>query len=211
MAFAGATAYTQPLAIQVFNAEYSTHVSGKVGSTIYVDRTLVSPEPVSDSFDLFVDRAHMQASATAGLFHVEGSAHSGWAGSASFATNRLWFSPVTDQTQTIAIEYREGGLPFCWGSVTLVDTTSNTELWNFALPADSAVYPPDYFTSVETDFFASHQYELMTAVGMGSSSDSESALIQVTGFALVPEPSTAFLLACGAACLVLRRRRCSAF
>jgi len=58
-----------------------------------------------------------------------------------------------------------------------------------------------------TDFVASHQYELMLWTHSGAQDDWSGATLQLTGLEVVPEPSTTAVLSVGTVLLIYRQRR----
>jgi hypothetical protein len=139
----------------------------------------------------------------------------------AIATNQIQFSPLMDATQTVGLRF------FGWnewyysaGSVRLFDATAGVELWNYGwegqdrrnVPWIDPVGGTDWRAAAalnpETDFLASHQYELTMYTVTGANHDDQRILIQLTGLEVIPEPSTTLLLAvCGAALVILRRRK----
>jgi hypothetical protein len=212
------------LGVLVSGAQFTTYVEASgydatTGPIPSVSRNNVSATPISDELAFPVSWANVTnyAIANAGLLtsHVQ----TGWGIAYASATSQLWFSPLSDQTQTIGIYISCGGLSVSDdGSVSLLDLTSNTELWNYSwgmanvppanFPWNSGPYSTANF-NVDTDFFASHQYELTMETASQAGSDDESAQIQLTGLAVVPEPSSTSLLLtiCSASLMFIRRQR----
>ena len=220
--------YAQPLNVVVSGAQYTTYVEASgYPYTTYpsISRTTTSSSPISDEIDLPYDKFPPNttgninhAITVASLFEV--SAQTGWGMANASATSQLWFSPLVDQTQTVGIIIHNNTFgPWTEGSISLLDLTSNSELWNYGwsfgfnqrsgnVPWDpGSEYTVANF-NLDTDFLASHQYELTMETGSQAGDDMESAQIQLTGLQVVPEPSTTLLLAaCGAALVISRRRR----
>ena len=224
----------QPLYVTVSSAQYMTYVEGfqetnNDGTGYAVSRTTTSPVPISDELDTtvmlpFGQTGTNHAIANAGLFGV--SDQTGWGFANAEAVSQIWFSPMADQTQTLNIyisaEGRGEPYAFTSGQISLLDLTANHEVWNYSWdeggsafvpvqvpPGDNIPWEPFSGTvnfTVDTDFLASHQFELTMIVCSNAGDDSETAQIQLTGLQAVPEPSPAFLLTlCGAA-LAIRRR-----
>jgi hypothetical protein len=216
--------HAQPLSVQVSGAQFTTYVEahGVVAAQppVYSDvsRTTILASPISDEiaqpYQEYFPTATNYAIAQAGLLVVY--AQAGWGGANAEATSQLWFSPLSDQTQTIGIQLSRGGLSFDGtGSISLLDLTSNTELWNYSWdyygPVNFVWDPDSGFSAslnVDTDFLASDQYELTMIAESQAGDDDGSAQIQLTGLNAVPEPSTTlFLAGCGISLMIFRRQR----
>jgi hypothetical protein len=215
--------YAQSLIVAVSSGQFTTYVEAVGSPSITypeISRTTTSASPISDEIDQpypeYFPNATNHAIASAVLFVA--SVQTGWGSANASATSQLWFSPLSDQTQTIGIHISCGGLSVSdGGSVGLLDLTSNTELWNYSwdnldVPANFPWDSGEPFTTanfnVDTDFLASHQYELTMITASQAGSDDESAQIQLTGLEVVPEPSTTLFLAmCGASFIISRRHR----
>jgi hypothetical protein len=211
--------YAQPLDVAVSSAQYTTYVEAEgwpPDTYPPISRTTVSSFPISDELDFptaysgppsFVTN---HAIACAGLFLV--SDQTGWGMANASATSQLWFSPLADQTQSIGIQILafgdRGPLAFTGGQISLLDLTTNSELWNYSwnenglvgpltgagnVPWDPADPSTADFT-INTDFLASHQYELTIMTDSNAGDDDQSVQIQLTGSEVVPEPSSVCLL-----------------
>jgi hypothetical protein len=221
----------QPLYVTVSSAQYMTYVEAKGSpNTTYPEivRTLTSSSPISDEIDqpllVFGAPSTNYAIANAGLFEV--SDQTGWGKANAEAISQIWFSPLGDQTQTLNIQISADGSPsIVWtaGQISLLDLTANSVLWSYSwnaggsgsvpvgvplgnnIPWDSL--DPSYANfSLDTDFFASDQYELTMKVCSNAGDDSEFAQVQLTGLQVVPEPSIVLLLVlCGTTLAIFRR------
>jgi hypothetical protein len=216
-------ACAQPLDIALSGAQFTVHVEAQgypLDTYPRVSRTTVSSAPVSDRIDVLrSDYGIMNhAIASAGLFEV--SDQTGWGMANASATSRLWFSPLADTTQTLGVDISisSGHGPFTAGSLSLLDLTANSELWNYNWSYCSPgnipwSQPVSWWTgslsfNLQTGFLASHQYELTMQASSSAGDDSQQVSIQLTGLEVVPEPSAACLLAVfGAAFWMARRRR----
>jgi hypothetical protein len=195
----------QSLSVSAYSAQYTTYVEASgydatTGPIPAVSRNNVSAAPISDelSFPVSWVPTTNYAIANAGL--LSSYTHAGWGIANASATSQLWFSPLSDQTQTIGIHISCSGLSVGdGGSVSLLDLTSNTEFWNYNWGIDfqpPANFPWDsseaYGTAnfdVETDFLASDQYEVTITTISNAGDDNASAQIQLTGLQVVPEPA----------------------
>jgi hypothetical protein len=195
---------------------------------IWIERTTSSSSPLSDEIHIPLNLSHPpgtdptinHAIADAGLFDV--SVQTGWGKANAAATSQLWFSPLQDQTLALNIGIYArgrygGGHPFTGGQISMLDLTSNVELWNYSwsyadyygnIPWDSGNYGPNAnFTTVETDFSAADRYQLTIEANSNAGDDSEEVDIQLTGLEVVPEPSSAnVLLAALFVCSITRLR-----
>ena len=205
----------QPLNVQLLDARYTTFVSVTIrtnfpvpsGST-NISRTIESSFPHSDS--LRVDDPagwpyRATADASTGLFELSGATAAFGLEyvlyAAAGAIDQIRFSPAKDQVQSVGIQIARGDKwLFTEGSVSLLDLTSNSELWHYSwhflnnpfgnIPWDPGSFDATANFNVDTDFLASHQYELTMFTSMDAASDSESAWIRVTGLEAVPEPAS---------------------
>jgi hypothetical protein len=214
--------YAQPIYVTASSAQYLTYVRVDqptgTGPDNIVTRTTTSPNPISDEIDLpvlvvFGQGAITHAIANAGLFNV--SDQTGWGFAQAEAVSQLWFSPLADQTQTLTIQIladgRMGDPAYTSGQISLFDLTANSEVWGYNWDYAGSIYfpvpvssggsiPGDFLSSgtadfsLDTDFLASHQYELTLLVGSAAGDDSEMVQIQLAGLQLVPEPSGVCLL-----------------
>jgi hypothetical protein len=218
-----ASIFGQPLSIAVSQAQYTTYVEAQgtdtSGSLLPpVSRTTVSSSPIGDEIDVF-DNSFFphtnHAIASAGLLHV--SDYTGVGHANAGALSQLWFSPSVDQLQTVGIQISLGGQEVnTAGSITLLDLTSNSQLWRYGwsafvggpspfvpsdlpgagnIPWDQP--PPGFNTAnfnVDTQFLSSHQYLLTMTTYSDAANDQENVDIQLTGLQVVPEPSSAWLL-----------------
>jgi hypothetical protein len=218
----------QPLNIAVSSAQYATYVEAQGYDTNThsllppISRMTILSSPVSDKIDVPFEQSFPNftnhAIASAGLFEVLD--HTGWGVANAGATNQLWFSPLVDQTQEIGIQITNSTVgPNTAGSISLLDLTSNSELWNYSwtlgpttnnIPWAGGAKPYGVGANfnVDTVFLASHQYELTMSTFSNAGDDSEDVDIQLTGLQVVPEPSSAcfllFALLGFRACLVRR-------
>ncbi len=204
----------QSLNIAASSAQYTTYVWARDDSGPPISRTTISSSPISDAIVIPIRGGIIinHAIANAGLFDVSDETGVGFANAS--ATSQLWFSPLVDQTQTVGIQISVQNWPFNGGSVSLLDLTSNYELWNYSWLGDPGNVPWEPGTyhgaanfTLDTDFLASHEYELTMATSSNAGMDHERVQIQLTGLQVVPEPSTALLLAVGGAALAISRRR----
>jgi hypothetical protein len=216
-----ASVYGQPLDIAVSDAQYTTYVEayGSIGGSSTQDlqyqRTTTSSVPINDEIDVtFYEPlapsfyTSCKSIASAGLFSDSSSA--GWGIANASATSQLWFSPLEDQSQMVTITYDDTSARGDLGSLSLVDLTTGSELWNFgwSFSFANSVTPGDEF-ELETTFVASDQYELTMNVQTSAGHDSDSNQIQLAGLQVVPEPATVgFAVVCGL-CIAndFRRRR----
>jgi hypothetical protein len=219
--------YAQSLIVAVSRAQFATYVEAQ-GDPVAIypplSKTTTSVSPVKEEIDRpeteYFPHATDHAIASAGLLGV--SVQTGWGVANASATSQLWFSPLVDQTQIVGININfEAGSPYTDGSISLLDLTSNSELWNYNwnfinyAPADFSWDPSVGIglanINVDTDFLALHQYELTMMTASNAGDDSESVQIQLTGLvavSAVPEPSTTLFLAmCGASLMIFRRLR----
>jgi hypothetical protein len=211
------SAFGQPLNIAVSSAQYSTWVYSVDIDTNNqplppVSRTTISSSPISDGIDTpspFRPPPFntIHADASAGLFEVSVNTVQIVGNAQAQATNQLWFSPVVDQVQTVGIQILAGpNVLYTYGSISLLDLTSNSELWNYYWmelsyannipgggPGANGANGKANF-NVDTDFLASHQYLLTMTVGSNANKDGESADIQLAGLQVIPEPSSVCLL-----------------
>lgn len=224
----------QPLYISVSDGQYLTYVEAQ-GSpvTTYpaISRTTTSSAPISDEIDqpltdMWPGVITNYAIANAGSFTV--SDQTGWGFANAEAVSQIWFSPSISQNQTLNLQISAFGhgapLSYTAGLISLLDLTSNFELWDYSWNAGGSVsvpiqvpagdnipwdsqYPGTANFSFDTDFLASDQYELTMTVCSNAGDDTEDAQIQLTGLQAVPEPSADILLAvCSALAAVCRRR-----
>ena len=202
--------FGQPLNIAVSSAQYSTWVYGRDTDTNGlppISRTTISSSPISDGIDAISPLVPFtnHADASAGLFEV--SVFTDWAygSAAAQATNQLWFSPLVDQVQAVGLQFsNQFDYVFTYGSISLLDLTANSKLWNYYWTGGGYGYPTNNLGvsggpinvnfNVDTDFLASHQYLLTMTVGSSAKDDGEIADIQLTGLQVVPEPSSVCLL-----------------
>ena len=209
--------HSQPLSVAVSGTQYTTYVEAQgQPTTTYspISRTTISSSPISDEIDVPIDPGTFggptitHALADTGLFVV--SDQTGWGFANASATSQLWFSPLVDQTQTIGIQINAVGATqpqeFTGGQVSLLDLTSDSELWNYNwsvevgpnvgsgnVPWDPAD-PSTANFSLDTDFLASDQYELTMQTYSNAGDDTESVQIQLSGLQAVPEPSSICLI-----------------
>lgn len=197
--------YAQPLPIRVSAAQYQAEI--RAAWTSY-STNLASSSSSPTSVDLSVNldaNSDATGNANANLFEVRasigtwGTGAFGW----SSASSSLCFSPVVDKTQTLGIQFNDYWRPYTGGAAKLTDMTSDLELWNYAwspIHNGNVPWTSTGFSSwsavlnLETDFLASHQYELTMSTYGNSADDYESCGIQLTGLQVVPEPSSLCLL-----------------
>jgi hypothetical protein len=205
-------AFGQPLNISASSAQYTTYVEGQGFPTNTfppTSRTTVSLSPFRDELDFPIImppplNGTNHSIANAALFEV--SVQTGFGDANASATSQLWFSPLVDQTQAIGIQITTlNETVFTAGSLSLLDLTSNSELWNYHwdmglqangnVPWNSGAWPPNTANfNVDTDFLASHQYELTMMATSQAANDTEFVDIQLSGLQVVPEPSSFRLL-----------------
>lgn len=237
----GLTAQAQ-VAVNILNGQFTTYlevpdISDFDTTPNYYDtsRTMVSASPVSDEMSLWVTDSDGsiapydgipnnfwagQASSTADIFDISVNAgvaapthDNAWAK----ATSQIVFTPLVNQTQMINVAMWWPG-EGADGQISLIDLTSNTQLWlysygldivggaNWPYTADTGVDP----LNIETSFSSSDVYELTIQAdcfddyaGAGSST-----YMNLSGLQVVPEPSTSLLLAmCGTSLMIFRRQR----
>ena len=221
-----ANALAQPLSINVLDAQYSTLVSATYpfGTDFTnVSSLTVSSSPTTDLLTLNDPSPPFlvggSSAANSGWFGVEAySAIFGGSGGSS-ATNQITFAPMTDQTQSLDLLFSsDWRYYFSSGSVRLFDLTASTELWNYYWDGSTSGNVPWAWVvigstasaelNLETDFYASHVYELTMNTSVGSASDTVQAQIQLLGLqAIVPEPSSIALLLMALPALFAIRRR----
>jgi hypothetical protein len=214
-------ACAQPLAVEIFNAQYATFVSASVSSNgvmIGMSRQNESFAPISDRLTLSGDLySTAESRASAGLFQVEAFGTSGWGHAYSTTTNQLQFYPVADQTQMLSLQFSALRWYYCSGSVSLYDVTAGSELWNYNWAGSDGTVPwvstnGGYSASAllnpETDFLSSHQYELTMTASASSASDTDQAIIQLTGLQAIPEPASVCLFLMALPGWLVLRRKC---
>src|SRR6185503_8812983 len=132
------------------------------------------------------------------------------------ATFSLLFSPLTDVTADIGLDFGIGiDVVFTGGGARLLDVTANQDVWAYSwgfnvngnVPFQLCVVgctpPYGYIASLAlpTDLLASHTYELSLSTDMTANHDAEAARIRATGLQTqpVPEPSILLLFSSGLA------------
>jgi hypothetical protein len=224
------------IGINVLNATHSTSVVtstlvqlAEERQTISATETLSGPNPISDA--LSGTSARIFANASADLFSVSAATSALYAtmpGQSDFlelhATAHaigdtvLDFSPVFDAlaADLDLIITTTGINRFTEGVVSLVDQTTNTELWNYHwdwLFVGNLPFWEDGSGRIDPlglspDLFASHVYTLTLHTESDASTDQQGARIEIAGLTkTVPEPATLLLLAVGSGGLSLAHRR----
>ncbi len=229
-------AQATPLEITVLNANYTAAV-GWLCATDYVTASsglssIISPSPASNMYinqnsglPLYNDK---WAEAEASLFGISGytSTAGGIEGfgqstaSSATANTDLLFSPLSSGTTTISLDFFGANeWYYSDGYASLHDVTANQTLWNYGWEAmgqgtvpwtnnyDGVAWQSHAGVSVDTDFDASHTYELVLNTHTDSNGDTQSVQIQLSGIEAVPEPSTFALIGLGAASWLGLRRR----
>jgi hypothetical protein len=220
--------YSDPLPINIFDAQYTTSVSTSswiIGGGETTDsRTLFSLVPISDLMYHSVS-GQLEAEANVGLFDISAfTAADGLhdplrSGSVASAQSEIWFSPLTSQTTTVNLQF-SGWSQWYYseGSVSLLDVTSGDEVWNYGwnsyvsgtVPWEPTGGNPSMTASLtlDTDFIAADTYELNMYTHTDSTPpDSEQILIQLFGLEPIPEPSTSILFGLGSFALAMVHRR----
>jgi hypothetical protein len=191
----GSLSHAQSLSILVSNAQFTTYVEAQ-GYSITppppkVSRLEMSSSPLNDEIDMpypeYFSNAVNHAIASGNYFDV--STAVGWGFANAAVTNQIWFSPLTDQIQTLELGIQIYSLFGNSGSVSLFDLTANSELWNY--------YWNNYSNNIAfnnngnadsnlvTSFLATHQYQLTMALSSNAGDDTDSAQIQLTGLQVV--------------------------
>ena len=151
------TSHALPLQIDIIDASFTTFVQTRLpivederltDGYVVTSRTKNSTLPTSDylydesdyfllpDIDDIYRREYAVASASANLFEISAYTDSGvtqWENSLSFAKTEIIFSPLVDALQPIKIDfmgYYEWF--FSDGFVSLIDLTSNQELWDYS-------------------------------------------------------------------------------
>lgn len=203
------------LDVQILNANYSAFVSVSSNS-ITTSRVTVSPMPTSDSAIVYdSDGFHRaQARASSYLFGLDVNTQAygflDYLFARAAATNQIQFVPLEDRTQSIAIELIPGGnAMFTEGAVTLLDLSSQQVVWSqswYYWINTPNISKTNWFY-FDTEFLASHQYELSMYTAMNAGHDSESIKMQVIGLAAIPEPSAIAIFSVTCATLLVGRKR----
>jgi hypothetical protein len=183
----------QSLSIAIYDAQYTTYVTAGGYGMAPISRTTTAPFPISDQVDLVSDHVSSHAIASADLFAVSEQTY--FTTADAEAVSQIRFCPLTNQRQTLNIQIT-AGLPYDEGLISLLDLTSNSQLWNFSwnalgsgnnIPWTRFLGAADF--NVDTEFFASHQYELTMAAGSDARDDDEFVNIRLNGLEVIPEPS----------------------
>lgn len=233
------SAQAAPLEITVLNANYTASVgwscitdsvTASSGSSSIVSASPASDMYINQNSDLPMYNVKW-AEADASLFEIFGytSTSGGVEGfgqsttSSATARTDIFFSPLSSQTTSIDLDFLGANeWYYSDGYVSLVDVTANQTLWNYgwALMGQGTVPWTNNYdgvasqfhaaVSVDTDFDATHTYELVMNTDTDSNGDTQNVQIQLFGIEAVPEPSACALIGLGvAAWLVIRRRRAS--
>jgi hypothetical protein len=197
------TAHADPFSIQVLSATCSTTITlnRNQGGT----PTTTTGCPVSQSLD-FGDPATLDPSAhavsSANYFGTSVDSHSNRARVDESAESLLTFSPVTDGTALLGIDFFS--LFFSTVSISLFDVTGQQQLWQQQWlggfgSGDLGQLPPIGTVVVATAFSAAHDYALHLLTTGSSANDATEASLRVSGLVAVPEPSSLLLLSAGLA------------
>ena len=176
-----------PLYVAISQSQFTTFTSVSIAGGpisipptpgITVSRTNTSTSPISDEIDQTIPI--YQTGAAGGVTHAIAntsyfgvSDETGWGFATASASSQIWFSPVADETTSIGVQIlaeSETEYYYTAGSITLVDLTANTQLWNYTwngivggldnIPWDNSSGVESANLNLETSFLASDQYEL---------------------------------------------------
>jgi hypothetical protein len=225
-----------PLEVTVLDANYTASV-GWLCATNYVtassgSSSIVSAAPASNRYINQNSGLPMYnvkwAEADASLFEIFGytSTAGGVEGygesMASSATARtdIFFSPLSSQTTSIGLDFLGANeWYYSDGYASLVDVTANQTLWNYGwafMGQGTVPWTNNYdgvagqshaALSVDTDFDATHTYELVMNTDTDSNGDTQNVQIQLFGIEVVPEPSAFALIGLGTAAWLISYRR----
>jgi hypothetical protein len=220
--FGASESFADSLSIQVLNQRYNTSVTAQYGlagdPAVTLTRTTESVDPVIDALQIetLLPATRDWARAEADLFRVATQTASGSAvptylstqnrSEASAQTN-VDFSPVQDGIANLALAFRgEGTYQFSSGSVSLMDVTSNTLLWQYEwapiwmsgnIPWTHGLGEVAASIMLDQELFATRVYSLEIKTRTDSQLDSQDFSIQLSGLQKVPEPSSILLLSAG--------------
>jgi hypothetical protein len=228
-------AFTQtgyPMPINVLETQYTTGVSLWGNGGLGIGSTNTSPVPISGSLNDPI-YGGLAAQANAGPFESlalawaaagSGGVYNPWPiywGAGASATSDIWFSPLSNQTTTINIQFASWYDFSVSCSVSLLDVTSGNQMWNYRWNSSGGTIQwvstggtPNRIATLtlNTDFDPSHIYELTMYTEADSNvPDVEQISIQLSGLEPVPEPSTFALVSLGAVAWLTLHRRCYAF
>lgn len=211
--------------INVIETEYTTFVSTKLRwgpDWPTSSRTTVSSTPISDYVSQPGAYPSVQpliySGARANLFDISVfSAPSNWG--TAYANAELRFSPLMDASESLQIHFA-GWDHWFWSDtyVSLLDTTSNQELWKYDwgdfiqnIDPISPVSVIANFWTIDTIFYATHTYELnmFTQVFPAGDPAQPTTTMQLFGLepVVVPIPSTILLLCSGLLGLIGCKRK----
>jgi hypothetical protein len=208
--------------VVVQETHYNTYVSRGVWvaqDLVLESRTLESSDSLSDS--LGFEPGWVNARAEAGWLRLSAFAAADYPlhdTSSASAGSAFTFSPQADTVAPIGIEITGWDhYFFSSGSVSLVDLTANSVLWDFDWDGSSGTVPwldhgadePRGTASLilNTTLFELHDYRFSMFAGVGSQEPSSPRIEVVVSGLEVPEPSTFALASLGATALLMRRSR----
>jgi hypothetical protein len=225
------------LPVNILNSQFTTYVNvpGEANAdtetpNFYTTpRTMMSAFPVSDGITNYVSNSDGSirnnfgqpwqsgnATASADVFDVNAAAMATAPSPYDVyaeASSQIWFSPLASQNQMLSIQIVNLDLETD-GQISLMDLTSNTELWlyNYGEPYNGGnlqFTSSDLNVNVETYFSSSDVYELSIEADCNDNfagagyNDS----IQFTGLDVVPEPDVLSLVGLGSLASLVTLRR----
>ena len=228
------TAFADPFNINLLSATFRTRVSTTADSPGLptTSRQTVSNTPTSDSLLVPVAPLHpslpaaVGAIAETGVFSVHADTTSSPSltplyASSALALTELLFAPLQNGVATIDLDLTTSGSGadhWSEGTISLFDTTTNAQIWNYgwdsigAFMGGSGFWRPATYgvlldssplllndiLSIGTAFDASHQYRLLIYTLTQSQNDHQGITLEVSGLHEVPEPASIALLGVGA-------------
>lgn len=217
--------YSTPAAmVELVSAQYTTVVSVSGIGIPDETRTTISTVPFSD-YLIHPSSGLFECEAIAGLFGIsaftaaEGQFNPTHTHARASAEARIRFSPNASGAINLNLQFTgTGQWYFSEGFVRLFDVTAGLEAWGFDwLGTEPGTVPwidnpggdprATALLNFDSNFNAGSIYELSIFARTDSNPpDSQRVRIQVVGFELIPEPSTAALLGLGALVLAAHRR-----